>query len=98
MQNFLVAGLINIETTLRVDDFPIHYNPVHFPFFGINSSVSGVGYNVAKALVTLGNGVDFAAMIGQDMAGQLVKETLVKDRIPSHLVIDPLAHTPQSVI
>src|SRR5258708_3215379 len=98
MQNFLVAGLINIETTLKVDSFPIQYNRVHFPFFGINSSISGVGYNVAKALVTLGNNVDFAAMIGQDMAGQLVKETLNKDRVPSQLVLDPLTHTPQSVI
>lgn len=98
MQNFLVAGLINVETTLQVDGFPIHYHPVRFPFFGINSSISGVGYNVAKALVTLGNSINFAALIGQDMAGQMVRDTLAKDRIPGDLVIDALAHTPQSVI
>jgi len=47
MPNILVSGLINIETTLRVDGFPIAYNPVNYPFFGVNSSVSGVGYNIA---------------------------------------------------
>lgn len=98
MQRVLVSGLINIETTLQVEGFPLHYNPVQFPFFGIKSSVSGVGYNVAKALVTLGESVEFASMIGRDLAGKMVRESLVKDRIPGDLVTDSLQDTPQSVI
>jgi ribokinase len=43
-----LSSQINIETTLRVDSFPLTYEPVRFPFFGINSTVSGVGYNIAK--------------------------------------------------
>jgi ribokinase len=43
--SILVSGLINIETTLKVDSFPIEYSPVRYPFFGVNSAVSGVGYN-----------------------------------------------------
>ena len=46
----LVSGLINLETTLRVNGFPIDYNPVNYPFLGVQSRVSGVGYNLAKAL------------------------------------------------
>ena len=98
MQKFLVAGLINIEVTLQVEGFPIQYYPVHYPFFGINSTVSGVGYNIAKALVTLGDAVNLTTMIGQDMAGKIVRETLTRDHIPAHGVIDPLPQTPQSVI
>jgi len=52
--SILVSGLINLETTLRVEGFPVPYAPVRFPFFGVNGTVSGVGYNVAKALTTLG--------------------------------------------
>lgn len=47
-------GLINLETTLETEGFLIGYEPVRFPFFGINSSASGVGYSVAKALASQG--------------------------------------------
>jgi acarbose 7IV-phosphotransferase len=98
VSRILVSGLINIETTLQVEDFPIVYEPVRFPFFGINSSVSGVGYNVAKALTVLGDDVRFLSMIGSDVAGVLVRESLAVDGIPTARVIPGLRRTPQSVI
>ncbi|MBI5669676.1 MAG: carbohydrate kinase family protein [Chloroflexi bacterium] len=94
----LVAGLINIEITLRVEAFPIYYNPVNYPFFGVNSSVSGVGYNVAKALTVLGNDLSFLSLIGRDAARTLVRETLLNDCIPGDHVLDILDQTPHSVI
>ncbi len=98
MKKILVAGLINIEVTVQVESFPIHYSPVRYPFFGVNSSVSGVGYNVAKALTTLGNSVHFLSMMGKDVARTLIKESLKADGISSKYVIDALERTPQSVI
>ena len=94
----LVSGLINIETTLRVEGFPIGYSPVRYPFFGINSTVSGVGYNVAKALTRLGDAVNFLSIIGQDFAGQLVLETLGRDGLPADFIVPGIERTPQSVI
>ena len=99
MSKILVSGLINIETTLQVERFPIAYAPVHFPFFGINSSVSGVGYNVAKALTVLGQGdVRFLFIIGGDATAKLVLESLAVDGISVERVLPVLRHTPQSVI
>ncbi len=98
MGKILVAGLINLETTLQVEGFPIGYSPVRYPFFGVNSTISGVGYNVAKALTTLGDEVRFAALVGNDPVGRLARETLVADRIPTELVLAHLPQTPQSVI
>jgi len=49
MSTIFISGLINIETTVQVEGFPIEYSPVRYPFFGVRSTVSGVGYNVAKA-------------------------------------------------
>ena len=57
MNKILVSGLINIETTLKIDQFPLNYFPVTYPFHGIQSTVSGVGFNLAKALIILGNQV-----------------------------------------
>ncbi|MBN8594950.1 MAG: hypothetical protein J0M33_24570 [Anaerolineae bacterium] len=66
MSPILVSGLINLESTLKVDGFPIACSPVRYPFGGVNSSVSGVGYDLAKALTTLGNDVDLLSLIGAD--------------------------------
>lgn len=98
MTRFLVAGLINIETTLQIEGFPLQYNPVNFPFFGVNSSVSGVGYNLAKALTILGNEVQFLSLIGNDTAGGLVRTALQADRIPGEGVLTAMPLTSQSVI
>lgn len=96
--NFLVAGLINLETTLRVDGFPISYRPARYPFFGVHSAVSGVGYNISKSLTTLGDDVDFLAMIGSDDVSGLVIEALRRDGLDGDNVLQTLDETPQSVI
>jgi ribokinase len=98
MSNILVSGLINIETTVQVEAFPIAYAPVRYPFFGVQSSVSGVGYNVAKALTTLGDSVRFLSLIGRDLLGGLVTQTLRAEGLPDEYVIAALEQTPQSAI
>ncbi len=98
MSTILVSGLINIETTVKVDGFPVDYTPVRYPFFGVNASVSGVGYNVAKALTTLGDDVRFVSMVGRDMGGMITQAQLQADGIPREFVIQELDQTPHSVI
>ncbi len=69
MTKILVAGLINLETSVKIESFPITYFPVTYPFFGINSTISGVGYNISKALSILGDNVDLLSIIGNDFIG-----------------------------
>lgn len=98
MTAILVSGLINIETTLKIDNFPFDYAPVRYPFGGVNSSVSGVGYNIARALTILGDDVHFLSLIGQDAAGYLVRQALSDAEIRANNVLPFLDQTPQSVI
>ena len=98
MSRFFVAGLINLETTLAIDGFPLPYFPVRYPFFGIQTTVSGVGYNITKALSTLGNQVDFASLIGTDDNGDLVRKALKADGIGDDLILSTQDETAQSVI
>lgn len=92
---FLVAGSINVETTVPVDGFPLPYAPVRFTS-GIASTVSGVGWNVARALHSLGREVLFLGLAGRDAAGAVVREEVARSGIAA--AVEDIPATPQSVI
>lgn len=94
----LVSGLINLETTLRIEDFPLAYNPVNYRFGGVRSTVSGVGYNIAKALTTLGETVPFLSMVGRDPVGELVLHRAQAEHLESRYLLRLVEETSQSVI
>ena len=95
---FFISGLVNVETNLRIRSFPVAYYPIDYPFFGINSSISGVGYNLAAAARTLGDEVIFSSMIGKDVEGQRIAKTLDENGISRNYVFEELESTPVSII
>jgi ribokinase len=98
MTRILVSGLANIETTLKVPGFPIRYTPVEYNFFDIQSTVSGVGFNIALALTRLGDEVVFLSLIGRDAGGRLVRLSLEDSRIDDANVLPQMDATAQSII
>ncbi len=98
MANILISGLVNVETNLRVRQFPIEYYPIDYPFFGIGTDVSGVGYNIASALLALGDTVKLASMTGVDFQADYIRDALQKRGIPTAHVLPALSQTPSSVI
>ena len=52
--NVLVSGLVNVETSVKVRKFPIEYYPIDYPFFGVESHIAGVAYNLARPLPLFG--------------------------------------------
>lgn len=97
MSKIVVAGLVNVETTVKIESFPIEYAPIDFPFFGIQSQASGVGLNIGKALTTLGDDVILLSMIGKDSSGIIVKNALKDCGITTNYIMDNLSSTPQTV-
>ena len=98
MKKILISGLINTETTVKIKKFPIEYFPIDYPFFGVNTRVSGVAYNLAKALKTLGDDVRFVSMTGDDFGAKYIKEELAKIGISSEYVSNNLKATPSSAV
>ena len=93
-----VSGVVNFETIIDVDAFPIFYCPIEYPFFGVNSEVSGQAYNVAKALKTLGgNNVIVSGLVGDDLLGNVVIDQIQKLKIDTSLIKKSLEQTPNSV-
>lgn len=94
----LVSGLLNVETTVKIREFPIKYAPIDFPFFGIRSGVSGVAFNIARALLSLDNNVRVSSFVGNDFEGKRVMETLAADGIDAGLIRAELRETPVSAV
>ena len=98
MKKILVSGLINTETTIKIKQFPIEYFPIDYPFFGVNTRVSGVAYNLAKALKTLGDDVRFVSMMGDDFSAKYIREELENIDVSTEYVKNNLKATPSSAV
>lgn len=98
MANILISGLVNVETTLKIRGFPLEYYPIDYPFFGVRSAVSGVGYNLACALQTLGDSVTLTGMIGTDFQADYIRDALQKRQLSTDKLLPLLEQTPSSVI
>ncbi len=94
----LVSGLVNTETTTAVRGFPIQYYPIDYAFFGVNTAVSGVAFNLAKALKTLGDEVRLASMTGYDFAAAYIIDALRELGVGTEHLQTKLQQTPSSVV
>ena len=97
MSRILISGLVNTETTVRVRQFPIPYYPIDYPFFGVGTAASGVGYNLSAALRSLGDQVTLLSMTGDDFSAQLVRQELQKLGVETGGIRSCLRETPASV-
>ncbi len=97
MSKILVCGLVNVETTVSIDSFPLEYCPIDYSFFGINSYPAGVALNIALALNTLSDTVKLLSMIGNDSAGKVVRSVLSEHNIDDDYLCET-SHTAQSVV
>lgn len=97
MSKILVCGLTNVETTVKIDSFPLEYCPIDYNFFGVNSYPAGVGLNLSFAFSSLSDEVSLLSMVGEDSAGILVKDALSKKGINTEF-IQKCEYTAQSVV
>lgn len=98
MSKVVVMGLVNRETTIKVPKLPVEHIPISYHFFGMESMVSGSGYNVSKAMRVLGDDVRFLTMTGNDDLGDIVEKQLERDGIPVKYLKKELKTTPESVV
>lgn len=94
----LISGLLNTETTSAVRGFPINYYPIDYNFFGVNTTVSGVAFNIAKALSTLGDQLTLISMLGNDFAAGYILNAVGELNIDTCFIKRILHQTPSSVV
>lgn len=94
----LVCGNVNVETSVPISGFPLDYQPVNYLKFQTTTRVGGVGFNVARALKSLGSEVHFAALTAPDLLGQLVKGQIQQSGLSVKHLSEVLTETPQAVV
>ena len=94
----LISGLLNTETDVAVRHFPIQYYPIDYNFFGIDTFVGGVAFNIAKALTVLGDSVRLASLIGRDLPASQIKSELQELKIDTKYIKQKLKRTPNSAV
>lgn len=98
MSKIFVSGLINTETSVSISGFPIEYEPIGFPFFGVNTCIGGVGFNITSALTSLKDQVTLFSLLGSDASADMIHAELTKRNISSDGILPLLKATPQSVV
>lgn len=98
MGKFLVAGIVQRETIVKVDKIPIEYAGVTEQSNTIFMSTGGDAYNESLALTWLGNSVDFMTMVGEGESMELINPPDCEVKLVTDYVLPVLHHTPTSVV
>ena len=98
MNNILVSGHIGIEITAKITQFPIEYTPIEYEFYGVNTTVASVGYNIVKAIKTLGGDPIFFSVTGNDIYRNIILNEIENIGINTEYVLPIADKTSQSVI
>ena len=72
MGKFVVAGITQIETIVKVEKIPIEFQLVTAMPDSIHMAAGGDAYNESLALVWLGNEVSFCSMVGKNFDMNLI--------------------------
>jgi ribokinase len=65
MGRFAIAGIVQVETIVKVDEIPVVYHPVVNKPNTIFTNLGGDAYNERVALKALGDEVEFFSMVGK---------------------------------
>lgn len=98
MSKFLVAGIVQRETIVKVNKIPIEYTYVTNKPNTIHSSTGGDAYNESLALEWLGDSVDLMTMIGQDESMELINPPGSEIKLVTDYILPRLHNTPVSVV
>lgn len=98
MSDFLVAGLLHMETIVKVDKIPVEFKSLTSRHNTIFTSIGGDAYNMAIALKWLGNNTDLMAMVDNKMGpGIINSNTDLEIELSTEYILPRLKNMPSAV-
>ncbi|MCR5669830.1 MAG: carbohydrate kinase family protein [Butyrivibrio sp.] len=98
MSKFLVAGVTQIETIIRVDKIPVSYAPITSAPDSIFTAMGGDAYNESLALKWLGDDVCFMSIVGRNQDMALMNPPDRKITLSTEYIIPQMDATPTEVV
>ncbi|MBE5841718.1 MAG: carbohydrate kinase family protein [Butyrivibrio sp.] len=98
MSKFLVAGVTQIETIVRVDKVPVSYVPLTSVNDSIFTAVGGDAYNESLALKWLGDDVTFMSIVGRNQDLGIINPPDRKVTLSTEYIIPQMNETPTEVV
>ncbi len=95
--NFLVAGIVQMETIVRVQNVPVEYRSLTSRANTIFTDVGGDAYNTAKALKWLGNDVDLLSMIEKNTSPDIINNQNDSIELSTDYILNRLDAMPSAV-
>ena len=86
----LVSGLINIETDICINNFPVPYSPIEYAFNQVNTDFSGVALNIINALHCLNDNVIPVSILGKDNIAEMIKSELKAKNITTEFLVSQI--------
>lgn len=98
MSKFLVAGVTQIETIVRVDKIPVSYSPITSVNDSIFTAMGGDAYNESLALEWLGDEVTFMSIVGRNQDLSMINPPDRKITLSTEYIIPQMNETPTEVV
>ncbi len=98
MSKFLVAGVTQIETIVRVEKIPVDFSLMTSAKDSIFTSIGGDAYNESLALKWLGDEVCFMSIVGRNQDLSLINPPDRKITLSTEYIIPQMEDTPASVV
>jgi ribokinase len=98
MSKFLVAGVTQIETIVRVDRIPVSYAPLTSVPDSIFTAMGGDAYNESLALKWLGDEVCFMSIVGRNQDLGMSNPPDRKITLSTEYIVPQLDETPTEVV
>lgn len=98
MGRFVVAGIVQVETIVRVDKIPVEYSPITCKPNTIFTDIGGDAYGESLALKSLGNEVTFMSMIGKNASQEILNMYDIGMALDTGYVLNVLSGTPTAVV
>ncbi|MCR5558171.1 MAG: carbohydrate kinase family protein [Butyrivibrio sp.] len=98
MSRFLVAGVTQIETIIRVDKIPVSYAPLTSANESIFTAMGGDAYNESLALAWLGDDVTFMSIVGRNQDLSMINPPDRKITLSTEYIVPQMKETPTEVV
>ncbi len=98
MSKFLVAGVTQIETIIRVEKIPVNYMPITSVQDSIFTAMGGDAYNESLALKWLGDEVCFMSIVGRNQDLSMINPPDRKITLSTEYIVPQMNETPTEVV